>query len=47
MQPPDGFISENDEAAMARAMQLIEGNDAELWQRDRLVVRLKSPHQLR
>jgi hypothetical protein len=43
-RPPDRFNCEDDEAAIARAKQLVDGRDVELWQLDRLVVRFESPH---
>jgi hypothetical protein len=45
-KPPDGFTSKNDEVAIARAMLLVAGKDVELWQLDRLVVRLQAPNKL-
>jgi hypothetical protein len=45
-RPPDGFACENDEAAIAKAKQLVDGHDVELWDLDRLVVRLESPDKL-
>jgi hypothetical protein len=32
--PPDGFTCETDEAAIAKAKQLVDGHDVELWQLD-------------
>ena len=43
--PPDGFTCESDEAAIERAKHLIGGHDIELWQMDRLVIRLKSKNK--
>jgi hypothetical protein len=43
--PADGFKCEDDQMAIARAKQLMDGHDVELWQLGRLVVRLKSPHK--
>lgn len=38
---PDGFSCENDEAAIAWAKRLVDGHDVELWQLDRVVIRLQ------
>lgn len=40
--PPDGFSCENDEAAIESAKRLVDSHHVELWQLDRLVIRLKS-----
>jgi hypothetical protein len=40
--PPDGLTCENDQTAIERAGRLLDGHDLELWQRDRLVIRLHS-----
>jgi hypothetical protein len=40
--PPDGFICDSDQDAIEIAKRLIDGQDAELWQLDRLVIRLRS-----
>jgi hypothetical protein len=40
--PPDGIICASDEAAIERAKRLVNGHDIEVWQLDRLVVRLPS-----
>jgi hypothetical protein len=42
--PPDGLTCDNDETAIERARRLLDDHDLELWQRDRLVMRL---HALR
>jgi hypothetical protein len=38
--PPKTLACESDEAAIQRAKRLIDGQDIELWQLDRLVIRL-------
>jgi hypothetical protein len=38
---PKGFRCENDEIAVERAKKLFDNSDAELWQRDRLVIHLR------
>jgi hypothetical protein len=40
--PPDGIVCESDEAAIERAKHFVNGHDIEVWQLDRLVVRLPS-----
>jgi hypothetical protein len=44
--PPDDFTCKDDDTAIARAKQLVDGHDVELWDLDRLVVRLESPDKL-
>jgi hypothetical protein len=39
--PPDGFNCEEDGEAIERARRMMDANDVELWQMDRLVIRLK------
>jgi hypothetical protein len=39
---PECFSCESDEAAIERARQAVDGHDMELWQLDRLVIRLES-----
>ena len=48
---PDGhiqgrvdFICADEEAAKERAVQLVNGNDVELWQGDRRVAEFKATH---
>jgi hypothetical protein len=38
--PPDAFSCENDGAAIERSKRLFDGDDVELWQSDRMVIRL-------
>ncbi|HWN52178.1 MAG TPA: hypothetical protein VNO18_20570, partial [Xanthobacteraceae bacterium] len=38
--PPKVFRCESDEAAIQRAERMVDGHDIELWQLDRLVIRL-------
>ena len=49
--PPDGHIQgrvdlicADDEAAKERAVQLVNGDDVELWQGDRRVAEFKATH---
>ena len=40
--PPETFACEGDEAAIQIAERMVDGRDVELWQLDRLVIRLRS-----
>jgi hypothetical protein len=40
--PADGIVCESDEVAIVRAKHLLDGHDVELWQCDRLVIRMRA-----
>jgi hypothetical protein len=40
--PPETFECEGDEAAIQRAERMVDGHAIEIWQLDRLVIRLSS-----